>query len=155
MTGQDCIEKKAVLRAPRSRVWRALTNAEEFGTWFRTKLEADFAPGRRVTGRITYPGYEHLRLELFVERMEPEHYFSFRWHPHAIDPKVDYSQEPTTLVEFRLEDAEGGTLLTIVESGFEKIPAERRALAFRMNGEGWAAQLENIAQHVTRQEHAR
>jgi uncharacterized protein YndB with AHSA1/START domain len=148
MTEPDRIEKKAVLKAPRSRVWRALTDAREFGTWFRVKLDTDFEPGKQVTGRITYPGYEHLSLELFVERMDSERYFSLRWHPHAVDPKVDYGHEPTTLVEFRLDDAEGGTLLTIVESGFAQIPAERRALAFRMNGEGWAAQLRNISEHV-------
>ncbi|HVW24722.1 MAG TPA: SRPBCC family protein [Polyangiaceae bacterium] len=148
MTDSQRIEKKALLRAPRTRVWRAITNAEEFGTWFRAKLDTDFAPGKHLVGRITYPGYEHLRFELFVERLEPETYFSFRWHPHAVDPKVDYSDEPTTLVEFRLEDAEGGTWLTIVESGFERIPAERRALAFRMNDEGWGIQLDNVKQHV-------
>jgi uncharacterized protein YndB with AHSA1/START domain len=148
MTEADRIEKTAVLKAPRSRVWRALTNAKEFGTWFRVKLETEFEPGKQVAGRITYPGYEHLGLELFVERMEPESYFSFRWHPHAVDPNVDYSREPTTLVEFRLEEAEGGTLLTLVESGFAQIPTERRSLALRMNAQGWAAQVENIATHV-------
>ena len=148
MTESDRIEKIAVLKAPRSRVWRALTDAKEFGTWFRVKLETDFEAGKQVAGRITYPGHEHLGLELFVERIDPERYFSFRWHPYAVDPKVDYSREPTTLVEFRLEDVDGGTLLTVVESGFAQIPEERRALAFRMNGEGWAAQLKNISQYV-------
>ena len=147
-TSSDRIEKKIMLRAPRSRVWRALTSAEEFGTWFRVKLEGSFAAGKPIAGKITYPGYEHLTMEVTVERMEAEQVFSFRWHPYAIDPAVDYTKEPTTLVEFRLEEAAGGTLLTVVESGFDRIPKERRAEAFRMNGEGWAAQLENIQRHV-------
>src|SRR5262245_58037649 len=100
MASTDRIEKKIQLRAPRSRVWRALTRAEEFGAWFRVKLEGEFAERATIRGRITYPGYEHLTFEAFVERMEPERLFSYRWHPYAIDPKVDYSAEPTTLVEF-------------------------------------------------------
>src|SRR5881628_4024119 len=119
-TTTDRIEKKIVLRAPRSRVWRALTDAKEFGAWFRVKLESGFAVGERVKGRITYPGYEHPTMEVTVERMDAERLFSFRWHPYAIDPKVDYSKEPTTLVEFRLEEEEGGTRLTVVESGFDR-----------------------------------
>jgi len=110
----DRIEKQVVLRAPRSRVWRALTNAEEFGTWFRVKLESAFAEGKPVRGRLSIPGYEHLTLEMLVERIDPERYFSYRWHPYAVDPAVDYSSEPTTLVEFTLEETEGGTALTIV-----------------------------------------
>ena len=149
MTSSDRIEKKIMLHAPASRVWRALTDAEEFGTWFRVKLESGFAVGERVKGRIAYPGYEHLTMEVTVERMDPEQLFSFRWHPYAIDPKVDYSSEPTTLVEFRLEEVADGTLLTVVESGFDKIPVERRAEAFRMNSQGWATQMENIRRHVT------
>ncbi len=144
----DRIEKQIFLKAPKARVWRALTDAEEFGTWFRVKLEGPFLPGQRTSGRITYPGYEFLTMDVLVERMEAEALFSFRWHPYAIDPKVDYSSEPTTLVEFRLEDAEGGTLLKLVESGFDRIPAERRAEAYRMNDGGWAQQMGNIAQHV-------
>src|SRR5512139_3094913 len=140
----DRIEKEILLRAPRARVWRALTNAEEFGTWFRVKLDGGFAVGQRLTGRITYPGYEHLTFELTVERMEPEEEFAYRWHPYPADPKVDYSQEPMTLVEFRLEQVTGGTRLTVVESGFDRIPAGRRAEAFRMNNDGWAEQLGNI-----------
>ena len=148
MANTDRIEKNVLLRAPKSRVWRALTNAEEFGTWFRVKLESDFAVGKDVTGNVTYPGYEHLRFTVTVERMDAEQLFSFRWHPAAVDPKVDYSQEPTTLVEFRLEEVAEGTLLTVIESGFDRIPAERRAEAFRMNSQGWAQQLENVKSHV-------
>jgi len=149
MTITDRIEKQVVLQAPRTRVWRALTNAEEFGTWFRAKLETDFSLGQRVTGRITHPGYEHLKFEAVVERMDAEGFFSFRWHPYAVDPKVDYSAEPMTLVEFKLDEVPQGTRLTVIESGFDKLPAGRRDEAFRMNGAGWAAQLENVARHVT------
>ena len=147
-TSSDRIEKEVLLRAPRARVWRALTDAEEFGTWFRVKLEGPFAVGKVVKGHITYPGYEHITFEVTVERMEAERVFAYRWHPYAIDPRVDYSPEPMTLVEFRLEDAAGGTRLTVVESGFDKIPAGRRAEAFRMNDGGWAEQMENIKRHV-------
>jgi len=149
MTSTDRIEKTIQLRAPVSRVWRTLTDAREFGEWFRVKLEGAFAVGATVRGRITYPGYEHLRMEVLVERMDGERLFSFRWHPCAIDPKVDYSAEPTTLVEFRLEEVAGGTRLTVVESGFDRIPASRRAEAFRMNDEGWSEQLRNIERHVS------
>jgi uncharacterized protein YndB with AHSA1/START domain len=148
MTDTDRIEKNILLKAPKARVWRALTNAGEFGTWFRVKLESDFAVGKDVTGNITYPGYEHLRFTVTVERIDAEQLFSFRWHPAAVDPQIDYSQEPTTLVEFRLEEVADGTLLTVVESGFDRIPAERRAEAFRMNSQGWATQMENIKAYV-------
>lgn len=146
----DRIEKKRVLRAPRARVWRAIADAAEFGAWFAVKLEGSFAVGQRIKGTITHPGYEHLTMELHVERMDEERLFSFRWHPYAVDPRIDYSTEPTTLVEIRLEDAAGGegTELTVVESGFDQIPAARRAEAFRMNEGGWAAQLDNIQRHV-------
>ena len=149
MTSTDRIEKTIQLRAPVSRVWRTLTDAREFGEWFRVKLEGAFAVGATVRGRITYPGYEHLKMEVLVERMDGERLFSFRWHPCAIDPNVDYSAEPTTLVEFRLEEVAGGTRLTVVESGFDRIPASRRAEAFRMNDEGWSEQLRNIERHVS------
>jgi uncharacterized protein YndB with AHSA1/START domain len=145
----DRIEKEILLRAPRPRVWRALTDAGEFGAWFRVKLEGRFAAGERIEGKITHPGYEHLTMHLTVERMDAERLFSFRWHPYAIDPEVDYSAEPATLVEFRLEDVSGGTRLTVVESGFDQIPAARRAEAYRMNDQGWAAQMENIQRHVS------
>ena len=148
-TTTDRIEKTITLRAPRSRVWRALTVAEEFGEWFRVKLEGPFVEGATVRGRITHPGYEHLTMEIMVERLDPERYFAYRWHPYAINPGVDYSQEPTTLVEFRLEDAAGGTVLTLTESGFDRIPLSRRAEAFRMNDNGWSEQLKNVERHVS------
>jgi uncharacterized protein YndB with AHSA1/START domain len=144
----DRIEKQTVLRAPRSRVWRALSDAKEFGTWFGVKLSGAFAEGAALCGQITIPGYDHLTMEVIVERMEPERYISWRWHPYAVDPKVDYSQEPTTLVEFRLEELPDGTALTIVESGFDRIPAGRRDEAFRMNSNGWTGQIKNIERHV-------
>jgi uncharacterized protein YndB with AHSA1/START domain len=149
MTTTDRIEKEVFLRAPRSRVWRALTTPDEFGTWFRVKLDGAFAEGATVRGKITHPGYEHLTMEIVVERIEPERLFSYRWHPGAIDPKVDYSSEPMTLVEFRLDEANGGTVLKIVESGFDRIPTARRAEAFRMNEGGWTEQTKNIERHVT------
>src|ERR1051325_5110357 len=147
----DRIEKRVVLRAPRSRVWRAIADAKAFGTWFGMRLEGAFAAGRTVRGRLTIPNYDHLTLELQIERIEAEHFFSYRWHPYAIDPKVDYSSEPTTLVEFRLEEIDGGkgTAVTIVESGFDRIPLARRAEAFRMNDAGWAGQAKKLAQYVT------
>jgi len=145
----DRIEKKIVVRASRSRVWRAITTAEEFGAWFRVNLEGEFAEGRTTRGRITHPGYEHVTMEMLVERIEPERYFSYRWHPYAIVPGVDYSAEPTTLVEFILEETEGGTAVTIVESGFDRIPLARRAEAFRMNDQGWAGQIKNLARYVS------
>ena len=148
-TSTDRIEKTLVLRAPKGRVWRAITTPEEFGTWFKVKLEGTtFVAGRTTIGKITHPGFENLTMEMHIERIDPEDFFSYRWHPYAIDPKVDYSNEPTTLVEFRLEEVPSGTMLTIVESGFDKIPAERRAEAFRMNDKGWAGQIENIRRHV-------
>ncbi len=150
-TSTDRIEKHMVLRAPRARVWRALTIAEQFGAWFRVKLEGEFAAGETIRGRLVIPGYEHVTLEMLVERIEPEHYFSYRWHPYAVDPKADYSAEPTTLVEFRLEEQAGGTALTIIESGFDRIPLRRRAEAFRMNDQGWASQAEKLARYVEAQ----
>ena len=147
----DRIEKRFEVRAPRARVWRAIADANEFGAWFGMKLEGVFAAGRTVRGRLTIPNYDHLTLELQIERIDPEQYFSYRWHPYAIDPKVDYSSEPTTLVEFRLEEIDGGkgTAVTIVESGFDRIPLARRAQAFRMNDQGWTEQTRNIERHVS------
>jgi uncharacterized protein YndB with AHSA1/START domain len=144
----DRIEKEIVLRAPRSRVWRALTDAREFGKWFRVEMENDFSPGAVCRGRVTYPGYEHMRFEIKVERMERERLFSLRWHPHAVDPEKDYSNEPTTLVEFELQEVPEGTRLKVTESGFDQIPLERRAEAFHRNSEGWAIQMQNIAQYL-------
>ena len=145
----DRTEKTILLRAPKSRVWRALTNADEFGTWFRVRLASNFAVGKKVAGKVTYPGYEHVTFSVEVERMDDERLFSFRWHPYAVDPKVDYTKEPATLVEFRLEDEADGTRLTVVESGFDRIPAGRRDEAFRMNSQGWATQMENVRRHVS------
>lgn len=144
----DRIEKSIELKAPVSRVWRALTDHDEFGTWFRVKLEGPFKPGTPSRGQITHPGYEHVRWEAVVQKMEPETLFSFTWHPYAIDPKKDYSGEAPTLVEFTLTKTTTGTLLKVVESGFDKIPAERRAEAFRMDEGGWEAQMRNIKKHV-------
>ena len=145
----DRIEKGIFLRAPRSRVWRAIATPEEFGAWFGVKLEGAFAPGAPVTGRITTAGYENLPMEITIERIEPEWLFSYRWHPYAVDPNTDYSGEPMTLVEFRLDEVVGGTQLTVVESGFDRIPPARRAKAFEMNDQGWAAQMKNIERHVS------
>ena len=145
----DRIEREVLLKAPRSRVWRALSNAEEFGNWFGVALKGkSFVAGKRVQGKITYPGYEHLDFDVLIERMEPERLFSFRWHPYAADPTVDYSKEPTTLVVFELKEVEGGTLLTVVESGFDKVPLSRRLEAFRMNSGGWDEQMKNIERYV-------
>src|SRR5687767_3935274 len=134
----DRIVKNTVIAAPIERVWRAISDAREFGAWFRIALEGTFRAGQPIRGRITYPGYEHLTAELLVERIEPPAYFSYRWHPYAVDPDVDYSSEPTTLVEFRLVAVPDGTQLTISESGFDALPAGRRPEALRMNDRGWA-----------------
>jgi len=144
----DRIEKTIELKAPISRVWKALTDYQEFGTWFRVRLEGPFVPGQIARGQITYPGYEYLRWEAVVQKMEPERLFAFTWHPYAVDPNEDYSKEPPTLVEFTLEKTANGTLLRIIESGFDKLANRRREDAFRMNERGWSVQLENIAQHV-------
>src|ERR1700748_688926 len=144
----DRIEKQIELKAPIARVWRALTDHREFGEWFRVALDGPFAPGQVSTGHITHPGYEHLKWTATVQKMEPERLFSFTWHPYAIDPKIDYSSEPATLVEFRLEAIDGGTLLTLTESGFDAIPRDRRFEAFRMNDRGWTEQMKNIARYV-------
>jgi uncharacterized protein YndB with AHSA1/START domain len=144
----DRIEKRVELKAPVARVWRALTDYREFGEWFRVKIEGPFVVGGISRGHITYPGYEHLQWEAVVAAMEPERLFSFTWHPYAVDPKMDYSQEPQTLVEFRLEKAGEGTLLALTESGFDKIPAARRAEAFPRNEGGWTEQMKNIERYV-------
>jgi uncharacterized protein YndB with AHSA1/START domain len=147
----DRIEKQVEIRAPVERVWRALTDHEEFGAWFRVKLDGPFIPGQPSSGHITHPGYEHVRWNATVVNMDSPRLFSFTWHPYGIDPDVDYSQETPTLVEFRLEPTAGGTRLSVTESGFDKIPAHRRDEAFRMNEGGWAAQMENVRAHVERQ----
>jgi len=147
-TVTDRIEKTVILKAPRTRIWQALSDAKQFGEWFKVKLDGQFNAGATIHGTITYPGYEGHTMAMAVERIEPERLFSYRWHPG--DPKVDYSAEPMTLVEFMLEDVTDGTRLTIVESGFDKIPLARRADAFRMNEGGWTEQVENIQRHVAR-----
>jgi uncharacterized protein YndB with AHSA1/START domain len=144
----DRIEKRIELKAPVARVWRALTDYREFGEWFRVKIDGPFVPGEVSRGHITHPGYEHLPWEAVVKAMEPERLFSFTWHPYAADPKVDYSKEPPTLVEFRLETTAQGTLLMVTESGFDRIPAERRPEAFLRNDRGWTEQLKNIERYV-------
>jgi uncharacterized protein YndB with AHSA1/START domain len=165
----DKIEKEVVIRAPVSRVWRALADAREFGKWFGVKLAGEFVPGNKLTGVFNESMNEAGILEYqkrlglppsrvkmpdtgttfcTVEKVEPERYFSFRWIPYGIDAESDPTNEPTTLVEFRLEPVKEGTRLTIVESGFDKVPAHRRERAFRMNEGGWAGQGENIKKYV-------
>lgn len=145
---QDKIEKRIELKAPVSRVWRALTDYREFSEWFRVKLEGPFVPGRVTSGNVTSKGYEHIKLEATVKELKPESLFSFTWHPYAADPKVDYSKETPTLVEFRLKEIPTGTLLVVTESGFDKIPAHRRDEAFRMDDAGWTSQIKNIERYV-------
>jgi uncharacterized protein YndB with AHSA1/START domain len=146
----DRIERKVVLKATRARVWQALTNIEEFNRWFQVKVPGKkFTAGQKYSGQVAYPGYEHIVFEVTIEKAEPQKLLSWRWHPAAIDPKVDYSGEPTTLVEFQLQDAVGGTLLTVVESGIDKIPVSRRLEVFRMNSVGWDGQIQNIEKHVS------
>jgi uncharacterized protein YndB with AHSA1/START domain len=149
----DQIERSIVINAARERVWRALSNAEEFGTWFGANLKGEtFAPGQRARGIIDSAmcGHDDCYFDVVIERMEPQDLLSFRWHPYAIDPAVDYTVEQPTLVTFTLKDARGnGTLLTVVESGFDNVPPARRLEAFRMNDRGWEYQLNNIASHVS------
>lgn len=144
----DRIEKRIELAVPAARVWRALTDHSEFGQWFRVKLDGPFVAGQASRGHITYPGYEHLKWEATVREIEPLRSFSFTWHPYAVDPNKDYSKETPTLVEFKLEETKNGTLLTVAESGFDCIPAERRAEALRMNEGGWGEQMRNIEDYL-------
>jgi len=144
----DRIEKHFQVSAKRSRVWRAISDAGEFGTWFGMKLDRPFAPGATVFGRLSIRGYDHVTLEILVEKIEPEGYFSYRWHPYPMTPATDYKAEPTTLVEFRLEETSAGTAITITESGFDRLPASRRAEAFRMNEAGWAGQSKKLVAYV-------
>ena len=142
------IEKQIELKAPVSRVWRALTDYQQFGEWFRVKVDGPFEPGKTSTGHMTWPGYEHLKWEIVVQEIEPEQYFAYTWHPYAVDPNVDYSTEKQTLVEFHLEPTATGTLLKVTESGFEDVPSARRLEAFEKNSNGWAQQLKNIESYV-------
>ena len=144
----DRIEKSIELKAPVSRVWRALTDHQEFGEWFEVKLDGPFVPGKVSAGRVTYPGYEHIKFELVTQKLEPERFFAFSWHPYAIDPNVDYSNEPSTLVEFRLESKDKSTVLYLAESGFDALPKDRRFEAFRKNEEGWTEQMQNIEEYL-------
>src|SRR5271170_1044218 len=148
----DRIEKRIELKAPVSRVWRALTDYREFGEWFRVKLDGPFVLGQVSRGQITYPGYEHLKWEAVVQKMEPERLFSFTWpQPKSLgtaDAPADYAGAPATLVEFRLEKTASGTLLVLTESGFDKLPADRRLEAFRRNDGGWTDQMKNVEIYV-------
>lgn len=145
----NTIEKRIELNAPVARVWRALTDYREFGEWFRVRLESPFVPGQEARGQILHPGYEHITWRAVIQQMEPERLFSFTWHPYSADPSVDYSNEEPTLIEFRLEPTATGTLLTLTESGFDRLPAHRRDEAFCMNDGGWTHQMKNIENHVT------
>jgi uncharacterized protein YndB with AHSA1/START domain len=144
----DRIEKRLELKAPVSRLWRALTDYRDFGEWFRVKLDGPFVAGQASTGHITYPGYEHVKWSAIVQKIEPEWLFSFTWHPYGIDPKIDYENETPTLVEFRLEKTAAGTLLILTESGFDKIPSYRRDEAFLKNDGGWTQQMKNVENYV-------
>ncbi len=150
----DCIEKRIELKVPVPRVWRALTDYQEFGEWFRVKLDGPFVVGQLSRGHITYPGYEHVRWEAVVQKMEHERLFSFTW-PHAkslekADYSSDYTGEPTTLVEFRLEKTARGTLLVVTECGFDQLPNDRRLEAFRRNEGGWAEQMNSVENYVAK-----
>jgi uncharacterized protein YndB with AHSA1/START domain len=150
-TSTDRIERKVLIKATRARVWRAVADAAEFGSWFGVDFKGKtFVAGKSVQGKITYPGYEHLTMEVLIDQVVPERLLSWRWHPAAIDPAVDYSQEPTTLVVFELEEVDGGVMLSVVESGLDKIPLERRATVLRLNSSGWDAQMENVKKHVAK-----
>jgi uncharacterized protein YndB with AHSA1/START domain len=147
-TSTDRIEKTTVLRAPQARVWRALTDHSQFAAWFGLTLNEPFTVGRTVTGAKTMRG-QRFTIEFAIEKIDPEEYFAYRWHPYAIDPKVDYSNEPMTLVEFRLKSVPDGTELTVTESGFDRIPQHRRDEAYRMNDGGWMSQVENLRRYVS------
>ena len=157
----DRIEKQVVLRAPVSRVWQAITDSRQFGSWFGVTFDGPFKAGERIVGRISpttvdpdvaamQKPYEGHAFEITIDRIEPETLFAFRWHPAAVDPNADYSQEPTTLVEFRLEPVGDAVRLTVVESGFDKVPASRRAAAFTMNEGGWTAQMMLIQKYLAK-----
>ena len=144
----DRIEKRIELKAPVSRVWQAITDYREFGAWFLVNMETPFVPGEIAYGQITHPGFEHIRMQIRIKEMVPEKLFSYEWIPYGVDPNRDYTRETPTLVEFTLEPTPEGTLLIITESGFDKVPEDRRAEAFRMNDGGWAQQTKNIERYV-------
>jgi uncharacterized protein YndB with AHSA1/START domain len=147
---EDRLEKRIEILAPVSRVWKALTDSRQFGEWFQVEMDGPFVAGEAVGGQITSPGYEHLRIEIIVTTIKPSSYFSYTWHPYAVDPRKDYSQEIPTLVEFWLEEIPNGTLLVVTESGFDKLPKERYADALRMNSRGWEIQLGRIGAYVSK-----
>lgn len=142
----DRIEKTMVLSAPRSKVWRAITDSAQFSQWFGARVEEPFTSGRKVRGPITYPGYEHLTFEVIIDQVEPERLFSWRWQPGG-DPDIDPA-EPMTLVVFKLEEVPQGTRLTVTETGFDQIPVARRGKAYRENDAGWTGQVENLRKHL-------
>jgi uncharacterized protein YndB with AHSA1/START domain len=159
MSDTDRIEKRVLLRAPLDRVWRAISDSKQFGNWFGVEFDGPFVAGTRITATLvptkadaevvkSQKRYEGLRFEFSIERIEPMRHFSYRWHPNAVDPNLDYSKEPTTLVVFDLEEVTGGTMLTITESGFDRIPLERRAKAFAGNEQGWTAQTKLIEKYL-------
>lgn len=141
----DRIEKQVQLNAPRAHVWQALTDTDQFNEWFGVRLAGIFAAGAQLSGPVTHPGYEHVTMEITIVRLEPQRFMSWRWHPGA-DAALD--GEPETLVEFELQDADNGTLLKVVETGFDRIPVERRVKAYRENEGGWAGQMKGIKQYV-------
>ncbi|CEK09309.1 SRPBCC family protein [Legionella hackeliae] len=143
------IEKTIELNAPLTKVWDALTDYRKFGQWFRVNIEKPFEIGKLSRGQLTFPGYEHVTWQAIIQKIEPQHYFSFTWHPFAVEPSRDYSTETPTLVEFKLEEIANGTLLTVIESGFDKLPKDRYTEAFRMNEAGWNTQLNNIKTYVS------
>jgi uncharacterized protein YndB with AHSA1/START domain len=144
----DAIERRIELKTPIARVWRAVSDHREFGAWFKVKLEAPFAVGKEARGTVTHPGYEHVVWKAVVTELTPEKRFAFTWFPYAVDPSQDYSGETPTLVEFLFEDTGNGTLLVIRESGFDKVPANRRDEAFRMNDDGWRQQIKNVEAYI-------
>jgi uncharacterized protein YndB with AHSA1/START domain len=161
----DRIEKQILLKAPIARVWRAISDSTEFGAWFGMRFSGPFAPGAKMRGVIVptkmnpevanaQKKYEGTAIEITIEQMEPERLFSFRWHPGAVDPAIDYSREPTTLVVFTLEEVADGVMLTLTETGFDQIPLERRAKAFASNDQGWAIQMTLIEAYVVQTKQA-
>ncbi len=146
----DRIEQKRLLRVPRAFIWHALADAEEFGAWFGVKFEGAFRQGATVRGRVTHEGHNGVPIEITIDKIDPEHLFAFRWHPYAVDPEIDYSKEPPTRVAFELNESGPGTTITVVESGFDAIPATRRAEAYREHEEGWAAQLNALERYLAK-----
>jgi len=157
----DRIEKTILLRAPLKRVWRALSDSTEFGKWFGMRFNAPFAPGATMTAVIVpttvnqevakmQKPYEGISFEIKIEQMQAERLFSFRWHPGAVEPGIDYASEPTTLVVFTLEKAPGGVQLTVTESGFDQIPLARRAKAFSANEGGWTLVIKLIEEYLAK-----